>query len=178
MNKSKIFFDIEKETIWLNSLAKQGYRLTGKSWFTYSFKPCEKDAYIYQVEKRKPFTSDENLDYLDFVSSLDINTVAIQWGWFYFEKENDGKGFEIFSDIPSKISHYKNLIFTLLIIGFFSFCFFNNCLNSPIGSQGPYIFNISIPLVVNPVLTASIVFTIIKYLMKIHRLKKENCINE
>lgn len=178
MNKSKLFFDIEKETKWLNSLAKQGYRLTGKSWFTYRFKPCEKDAYIYQVEKRKPFTSDENLNYIDFISSLDINTVAIQWGWFYFEKENDGKEFEIFSDIPSKISHYKNLIFTLLIIGFFSFCFLNSCLNSPIGSRGPYIFNVSIPLVINPVLMASIVFTIIKYLMKIHRLKKENCINE
>ena len=72
MNKSKVFFDIEKETKWLNSLAKQGYRLTGKSWFTYCFKSCEKDSYIYQVEKRKPFTSDENLDYLDFVSNLDI----------------------------------------------------------------------------------------------------------
>ena len=42
MNKSKVFFDIEKETKWLNSLAKQGYRLTGKSGFTYRFKPCEK----------------------------------------------------------------------------------------------------------------------------------------
>ncbi|GKZ02680.1 hypothetical protein ANS017_04230 [Paraclostridium bifermentans] len=178
MNKSKVFFDIEKETKWLNSLAKQGYRLTGKSWFTYSFKPCEKGAYIYQVEKRKPFTSDENLDYLDFVSSLDINTVAIQWGWFYFEKENDGKDFEIFSDIQSKISHYKNLIFTLLIIGFFSFCIFNNCLNSPIGSQGPYIFNISFPLIANPLLMAAVAFTIIKYFIKIHKLKKERFINE
>lgn len=172
MNKSKVFFDIEKETKWLNSLAKQGYRLTGRSWFTYSFKPCEKGAYIYQVEKRKPFTSDENLDYLDFVSSLDINTVAIQWGWFYFEKENDGKEFEIFSDIQSKISHYKNLIFTLLIIGFFSLSILSS------GVQGPYILNISFPLVVNSLIVLVSAFTIIKYFIKIHRLKKERFINE
>ncbi|MBS6508463.1 MAG: DUF2812 domain-containing protein [Paraclostridium bifermentans] len=172
MNKSKLFFDIEKETKWLNSLAKQGYRLTGKSWFTYSFKPCEKDAYIYQVEKRKPFTSDENLDYIDFISSLDINTVAIQWGWFYFEKENDGKEFEIFSDIQSKISHYKNLIFTLLIIVFFSLSILSS------GVQGPYILNISFPLVANSLIVLLSGFTTIKYLIKIHRLKKENCINE
>lgn len=172
MNKSKVFFDIEKETKWLNSLAKQGYRLTGKSGFTYRFKTCEKGAYIYQVEKRKPFTSDKNLDYIDFISNLDINTVAIQWGWFYFEKENDGKDFELFTDIQSKISHYKNLIFTLLIIGFFSLSILSS------GVQGPYILNISFPLVANSLIVLVAAFTIIKYFIKIHRLKKERFINE
>lgn len=172
MNKSKVFFDIEKETKWLNSLAKQGYRLTGKSGFTYRFKTCEKGAYIYQVEKRKPFTSDKNLDYIDFISNLDINTVAIQWGWFYFEKENDGKDFELFTDIQSKISHYKNLIFTLLIIGFFSLSILSS------GVQGPYILNISFPLVANLLIVLVATFTIIKYFIKIHRLKKERFINE
>lgn len=178
MNKSKVFFDIEKEIKWLNRLSKQGYRLVDKKGFSYIFKPCEKGAYLYQVERRKPFTSKENRDYIDFMSSLNINTVSTRWGWFYFEKENDGKEFNIFSDIPSKISHYKNLIITLLIIGFFSFCFFNNCLNSPEGSQGPYIFNISFPLVANPVTMLAVIFTIIKYLMKIHKLKKESSIVE
>ena len=172
MNKSKIFFDIEKETKWLNSLAKQGYRLTGKSGFTYRFKMFEKGAYIYQVEKRKPFTSDKNLDYIDFISNLDINTVAIQWGWFYFEKENDGKDFELFTDIQSKISHYKNLIFTLLIIGFFSLSILSS------GVQGPYILNISFPLVANSLIVLFAAFTIIKYFIKIHKLKKERFINE
>ncbi|MCC3868054.1 DUF2812 domain-containing protein [Terrisporobacter mayombei] len=66
---------------------------------------------------------------MNFISTLNINTVSTQWGLFYFEKENDGKEFTIYSDIPSKICHYRNLILTLLIIGFFSFSIFNNCLD-------------------------------------------------
>ncbi|MBN9646260.1 MULTISPECIES: hypothetical protein [Terrisporobacter] len=54
-------------------------------------------------------------------------------------KDNSGKEFTIFSDIPSKIAHYRNLIITLLIIAFWGFSIFNNCLNSPVGSQGPYV---------------------------------------
>ncbi|WP_250673685.1 DUF2812 domain-containing protein (plasmid) [Paraclostridium ghonii] len=170
MNKSKIFFDIEKETKWLNTLSKKGYRLIDKKWFTYIFEPCENGAYIYQIERRKPFTYEKNKDYIDFISSLDINTVSTQWGWIYFEKENNGKEFNIFSDIPSKIYHYKNLIITLLIIGFISFSILAS------GVQGPYILNISFPLVANLVVILSSIFTIIKYLLKIHRLKKENSI--
>lgn len=46
------------------------------------------------------------------------------------------------------------------------------------GSQGPYIFNISFPLIANPLLMAAVAFTIIKYFIKIHKLKKERFINE
>lgn len=53
MNKSKIFFDIEKETKWLNTLSTQGYRLIDKKWFTYIFEPCENGSYIYQIERER-----------------------------------------------------------------------------------------------------------------------------
>ncbi len=172
MEKNKIFFDIEKEVKWLNTLASEGYRLTHKKWFTYYFKKCEKGAYLYQVERRKPFTAEENKDYMDFASSLNINTVSTQWGWFYFEKENDGKEFNIFSDVPSKISHYKNLIITLLMIGLFNFSILNS------HPRGPYIFNISFPFVANSIMLIAIVVTIVKYLLKIHNLKKEKSIIE
>lgn len=172
MEKNKMFFDIEKETKWLNKLAKEGYRLTHKKWFTYYFKKCEAGKYLYQVERRKPFTAEENKDYIDFASSLNINTVSTQWGWFYFEKENDGKEFNIFSDAPSKISHYKNLILTLIMIGLFNFSILNS------NPRGPYIFNISFPIVANSTMLIAIVFTIIKYIIKIHKLKKDTSIIE
>ncbi|WP_419727008.1 hypothetical protein [Terrisporobacter petrolearius] len=54
-------------------------------------------------------------------------------------KDNSGKKFTISSDIPSKIAHYRNLIITLLIIGFFSLSIFKNFLNCPIGLQGQYV---------------------------------------
>lgn len=172
MNKTKIFFDIEKETKWLNSLASQGCRLTAKQGFTYSFKPCKDGQYLYQVERRRPFSTKENKDYMDFASSLDINIVSTQFGWFYFEKENDGKEFNIFTDVPSKISHYKNLIITLLIIGLLNFSILNS------NPRGPYIFNISFPFVANSIMLIAIVVTIVKYLLKIHNLKKEKSIIE
>lgn len=172
MYKNKIFFDIEKETKWLNNLAKEGYRLTDRQCFTYYFKKCEAGQYLYQVERRRPFSTKKNKDYIDFASSLDINIVSTQFGWFYFEKENDGKEFNIFTDVPSKISHYKNLIITLLMIGVFNFYILNS------NPRGPYIFNISFPFVANSIMLIAIVVTIVKYLLKIHNLKKEKSIIE
>lgn len=172
VSKFRIFFDIEKETRWLNNLSKQGYRFVDKKCFNYYFKKCEPNEFIYQIERRKLFSSKKNKDYIDFISSLNINIVSTQWGWFYFEKENDGNEFNIYSDVPSKISHYKNLIITLLLIGFVSSFIIVDMLLT--GIRGPYILNISYPIVANSFIILAVIFTIIKYLLKIYKLKKED----
>ncbi|MCC3868055.1 DUF2812 domain-containing protein [Terrisporobacter mayombei] len=46
---------MEKETNWFNNLSKEGYRLANKSWFTYHFEVCDRDKYIYQVERGRHF---------------------------------------------------------------------------------------------------------------------------
>lgn len=173
MIKNKIFFDIEKEIKWLNKMSSNGYKLTNRSWFSYIFEECEPDKYIYQVEKRSFISTSENEDYIVFLNSFNIRLICSQFGWFYFEKDNDGNKFELFSDSDSKIKHYKKLITTLLIIAFFSSTIIINCLNSPSGSRGPYILNLSIPLICNPLIILACIITCIKYTIKIKMLHDE-----
>lgn len=173
MVKNRIFFDIEKEIKWLNQMSSNGYKLTDRSWFSYIFEPCEPNKYIYQVEKRSFISKSEDEDYIDFLSNFNIRLIDHQLGWFYFEKNNDGKKFEIFTDPSSKIKHYKNLIGTLIIIAFFSITIINNCLNSPSGSRGPYILNLSIPLICNPLIIIASIVNCIKYSIRIKRLHNE-----
>lgn len=180
MNKVKIFLDMEKETKWINSMCEQGFRLVSRKWFDYSFERCKPGQYVYQIEKRKcsDAEKEKDKDYISFLSDLNINMVASQWGWYYFEKENNEKSFEIYSDIPSKINHYKRLIRVLLIVGFFSLCLLGDTLNSPGGSQGPYVLNISVPIVANTLIILTVIKICIKYLLRVKKLRNENSIVE
>lgn len=173
MTKNRIFFDIEKERKWLNEMSSNGYRLTNKSCFSYVFEVCEPNKYIYQVEKRSFISKPEDEDYIDFLNNLNIRLINSQFGWFYFEKDNDGKKFEIFTDPSSKIKQYKKLIGALIIIAFFSIVFITNCLTSPPGSRGPYICNLSFPLISNPLIILACIVTCIKYAIQIKKLDKE-----
>ncbi len=151
-------------------MSSNGYKLTDRSWFSYVFEPCESNKYIYQVEHRGFTSKSENEDYIDYLSSFNIRLIDCQLGWFYFEKDNNGKKFELFTDPSSKIKHYKNLIVTLIIIALFSITIINNCLNSLPGSRGPYILSLSIPLICNSLIIITSIINCIKYSIRIKRL--------
>ena len=159
-------------------MSSNGYKLTNRSWFSYMFEPCEPDKYIYQVEKRSFIPNSENEDYIVFLNNFNIRLIGSQFGWFYFEKDNDGKKFELFTDPDSKIKHYKKLITTLIIIAFFSITIIKKCLNLPSGSRGPYILNLSVPLICNPLIILASIITCIKYTIKIKMLHNEKNIVE
>ena len=154
-------------------MSSNGYKLTNKSWFSYMFEPCEPDKYIYQVEKRSFISTSENEDYIDFLNDFNIRLIASQFGWYYFEKDNDGKKFELFTDVDSKIKHYKKLIISLVMIALFSTTIINKCLNSPSAPTGPYILNLSVPLICNPLIIFASIITCIKYTIKIKTLYDE-----
>lgn len=173
MIKNKIFLDIEKEVKWLNEMSSKGYKLVNRKGFSYVFEPCEPNKYIYQVEKRGVFSTKEDPEYINFLDELNIRLIDSQLGWFYFEKDNDGKEFEIFTDSASKIKHYQKLMVTLIVISLFSINSIMSTLASPTGSKGPYIFNLSIPLLCNPLIVLACVVTFIKYTKRIKSLNNE-----
>lgn len=168
-----IFLDIEKEIRWLNDMSEKGYRLVDRKGIEYFFEECESGKYQYQVERRSFKSTQEDEEYVDFLSNLNISKVTSQLGWYYFEKENDGKEFKIYSDIPSKIKHYKKQIRALSLIGVLSLYIVIENLNSSSGPSGPYIINIPFPLVANSLIVLVIVFAVIKYCIRINILKKE-----
>lgn len=173
MVKNRFFLDIEKEIKWLNQMSSNGYRLKKRSCFSYEFEPCDPNKYIYQVEKRNFILSTEDKDYKEFLNDFNIRLINSQFGWFYFEKDNDGRNFEIFTDPDSKIKHYKKLIGTLIIIAFFSMSIIVSFFNSSPGSRGPYILNLSIPFIANTLIILASIVTGIKYVKRIKKIKKE-----
>lgn len=99
--------------------------------------------------------------------------------FFDIEKDNDDKKFEIFTDPDSQIKHYKKLIGALVIIAFFSMSIIVSSFDLPPGSRGPYllkgpyVLNLSIPLIFNPLIVLASTVTCIKYIKRIQRLHKE-----
>lgn len=170
MVKNRIFFDIEKENEWLNQMASKGFRFIGKSWYTYKFEKCECNAYAYQVEKRSTFKGKENKEYSDFLSELGIKLATEQWGWYYFEKHNDGKPFEIYTDIPSKVKYYTRMFPVLMLIGMINVSIINSHLAEP---TGPWILNISVSYVSNIVCLLAVVAAAINYGRRILSLKRQ-----
>lgn len=175
MNKTRLFFDIDKETKWLNALAEKGYRLKERSCFTYTFEQCEKGKYIYQVEKRGiEFTSQEK-KYIDFLRDVDINFVGHTLGYYYFEKENDDKPFALYSDANSKVKHYKSIMKLLAILAVINISIINTHFTDP---TGPWILGVSLSFWSNVVCLLAIIMTCIKYSNRIKTIKKEERIQE
>lgn len=50
MIKFRLYYDKDKETEWLNGLANEGWAMKGFFAGFYSFEPCEKGEYTYQID--------------------------------------------------------------------------------------------------------------------------------
>lgn len=115
MVKFRLYLDKDKETIWLNKMADQGYAL--KSFFAgvYVFEPCEKGEYSYQIDFGNQFGGVSD-DYKAFMEESDIEIVAC-WGYWVFlrKKRNQGE-FELYSDVDSTIEHYKKILIMFKVV--------------------------------------------------------------
>ena len=111
MKKYKQFFiwQWDEEERWLNEMAAQGwhfvkYRFPGY----YTFEQGEPGAYQYRLEAMEHrIGSKEAQDYIAFLRDMDIEVMDSYLFWAYFRKPANGKPFEIFSDVNSKLKHMK-----------------------------------------------------------------------
>lgn len=170
MRKSKIFLDFEKEEAWLNEMSEEGYSLIERSFFEYKFESCEKGKYVYRVEKLAQTKKEDKQNYIQFLEDLGVELVWQQFGWAYFRQEKNESVYEIYSDVNSKVSHYKRASLVCGVMAFLSFCIL---MNAGREGLGPWIFNISIPIVGNSILIVLLVNQMIKYYKKSIGLLKE-----
>ena len=56
------------------------------------------------------------MQYISFVEDTGAEHVASLFRWVYFRKENDGNGFDLFSDLESRIMHMNRMLLLLGII--------------------------------------------------------------
>ncbi|WP_052380615.1 DUF2812 domain-containing protein [Paenibacillus camerounensis] len=117
----KFFSDFEKEEEWLNEMAAKGLALSEYSWARYVFEESGKREYIYRIEllKEDP-KGPEAAGYLQFMKETGAELVPTGkwlWGllkynnlrWVIFRRKASEGAFTIYSDIDSKIRHYKRV---------------------------------------------------------------------
>ena len=108
MKKFRLYFDKDKETVWLNQLAKEGYAL--KKFFAgiYTFEACTPGTYTYQIDLGNKLFSVSD-DYREFMNESGIEIVSC-WGYWIFLRKLASEGeFQLYTDVDSNIEHYTKI---------------------------------------------------------------------
>lgn len=109
MKKFRLYLDKDKETTWINEMAKKGYALTGFFAGVYTFEACTQGEYEYQIDFGNKFFSVNN-DYKEFMEENGIEAVCL-WGYWIFLRKRASEGeFVLYTDVDSSIEHYTKIL--------------------------------------------------------------------
>lgn len=111
----KIFFvwQFEKEELWLNNMAANGWILDKVGFLNYTFVQNDLETYTIRLEMRSKDDA-----YIDFMKETGAELVGSMMQWLYFRKKATAGEFNIFSDLDSKIGHLDRIGKVVSVIGF------------------------------------------------------------
>lgn len=108
MIQFRLYFDKDKETVWLNDMASKGYAMTGFFAGFYTFEKCEPGEYTYQIDFGDKFGSVTD-DYREFMEETNVEIVQT-WGfWVILRKKTTDGAFVLYTDVDSQITHYTKI---------------------------------------------------------------------
>ena len=105
-------WDYEKEELWLNAMAQEGWALQRVGFATYYFERTEPGEYVVRLECRK---KDEG--YVSFVTDMGAEYVGRIAMWVYFRRKAELGEFELNSDLDSRIEQLTTIGRMLLLVG-------------------------------------------------------------
>ncbi len=106
----KPYWNYEKEEKWLNDMSAKGLALCDYSWCRYVFEEAPKGEYIYRIELLEHWAPHpESQNYIRFLEEAGVEFVTSYMRWAYFRKKAADGPFDLYSDIVSKIAHYKKV---------------------------------------------------------------------
>ncbi len=106
----KWFFDYEKEEAWLNKMSAKGFAAIDFFMCRYVFEDCTPGEYIYRSEfLKQPAKHAESQRYIRFMEENGAEHVSSWFQWVYFRKKASDGVFDIFSDLDSKLEHYRRI---------------------------------------------------------------------
>jgi len=119
----KFFMNYEKEEAWLNDMSAKGLAFTDFFFCRYSFNTGVPGEYIYRIEllENSP-THQKSKQYIKFMSENGVEHIASWLSWVYFRKKAEHGSFDIYSDIDSRIAHYKRIGMLFLCIAIAEIC--------------------------------------------------------
>ena len=105
-------WDYEKEELWLNTMAQEGWALQRVGFATYYFEKTEPGEYIVRLECRK---KDEG--YVSFVTDMGAEYIGRIAMWVYFRRKSELGEFELNGDLDSRIDQLTKIGRMLLLVG-------------------------------------------------------------
>jgi len=106
MMKFRLYYDKDREEIFLNKMSEKGYAMEKFFLGFYTFKPSQPGEYTYRVDLIEGKTIEENNAFYDLVRETGGEVVQT-WGfWAYYRKK--GK-FELYTDKESQIQQHKKI---------------------------------------------------------------------
>jgi len=114
----KLFMNYEKEEAWLNQMAAKGLAFENYTPTRYVFEDSQPGEYIYRIELLDKLPSrPESQKYLHFMEENGVEFIASYLRWVYFRKKAADGAFDIYSDIDSKLKHYRRVNQLWLTLG-------------------------------------------------------------
>lgn len=177
----KAFFDYEKEEKYLNEMSAKGLALTDYTWCRYVFQDAPNGEYIYRIELlENPVNHPESQNYIKFMEETGIEFVASYNRWVYFRRKAADGAFDIYSDIDSKIKHYKRIRMLFLFVTMLNLAtgllnFIHGIVETSMGTLPINIYIAFLPLTMGTLL---LIFLVLPLSKKISFLEKEKDIRE
>lgn len=113
-------WSFDKEEQWLNDMSAKGLHLVSVSLGTYLFEEGAPGEYTIRLEMLDNWPGHpESRRYIGFVEDSGAEYLDSILCWAYFRKKTCEGGFDLFSDIDSRIRHLDRL---LLLIGVLAGC--------------------------------------------------------
>jgi hypothetical protein len=173
--------DFEKEEKWLNEMAEKGMNFIYFSFpGRYLFEEGTPGEYIYRLEflDNTPDHPDSKA-YIRFVEETGAELVSTYFRWVWFRKKASDGPFDLYSDYPSRIRHYRRLSFYIgtlgllnLIIGLFNLVFGLLEKSKYTGHINAFISPISFLIVILCLRVYA------SYMQRMRRLEKESQVHE
>jgi hypothetical protein len=107
----RLYFDYEKEERWLNEMASRGWLFAGHRLGGYHFEQGEPGEWLYRIEllPAEPRSS-ASREYLSLRLDTGAEVVTTRTRWVYLRRPAALGPFELFSDLESRVGHYRRVL--------------------------------------------------------------------
>lgn len=115
----KVFFawSYEEEEKWLNKMSAAGLQLVDVGFCRYVFEEGVRGEYIYRLEMLEDLPSHpRSVAYINFLEETGAQHIGTLLRWVYFRKKATDGPFDLYSDLGSRIKHYRRILVLLLAV--------------------------------------------------------------
>ena len=172
----RLYWDYEREERWLNEMESRGWHFVRYGLGSYHFEQGEPGTWIYRIEllPGDP-ASTESQEYLALLLDSGAEVVGTWARWVYLRRAAAKGPFELFSDLESRIGHYRRVLRLLTT----ALCTLVGCMGALVvvsADSGGLAFEI--PLVILAAGVAVLGLQAVRLSQRARRLETQRLVNE